>query len=393
MEKKMLGLAMVGVGVCQLITSVFAGGIATSGQGARAMGMGGAFIGVADDSTALYYNPAGLTQVKGTEVNAGISYLFPEILYTMPNGVEQKNDKKALGPFLFFSTNKVSPVVLGFGMYSPFARASDWSVDPVNNFGPLKSKIVRVDYTPAVAYQINSQLSVGIGFTLARGEEEWQNPAGPVTTYKDESDGYGYGGTIGILYQVSDKLNIGTVYRSRMNVKFEGTAQLITPGPLLSDDFKLNWHFPSTLGLGLSYKPKTDLLIALDLNWTGWSYWEDLSYDYKNWTDMTNKVDAHDTVDLQVGTEFEPTKNIILRGGYGFSPDATPAERISPQTPDAETHTLSLGGGYALGSLHLDMGYTYVFSAKREVTNSLTNYNGKYGIKTHTILFAASYCF
>lgn len=392
MKRFLLGFVVMVLSVISG-TYVFAGGIAISGQGVRAMGMGGAFIGVADDPTAVYYNPAGLTQTKGTEIGAGISYSFPQILYTMPNGAEQKSDKEALGPYLFFSTNKVSPVVLGFGMYSPFARVSDWSADSTNNFGPLKSKIVRIDFTPAVAYQVNPQLSVGIGFTLARGEEEWQNPAGPGTTYKDESNGYGYGGTIGILYQVSDKLNIGTVYRSKMNVEFEGTAQLITPGPTLTDDFNLNWHFPSTLGLGLSYKPKPDLLLAFDLNWTEWSYWKELSYDYKNWADMTNKVDAHNTVDLQLGAEFKPSENIILRGGYGYSPAAVPAERISPQTPDADTHSLSLGGGYALGPLHLDIGYAYNFSTKRDVTNSLVNYNGKYEIKAHTVLFAASYRF
>lgn len=38
------------------------------GAGARALGMGGAFVGVADDATAAYWNPAGLTWLNGWEV-------------------------------------------------------------------------------------------------------------------------------------------------------------------------------------------------------------------------------------------------------------------------------------------------------------------------------------
>lgn len=45
------------------VTSVYAGGLSTSGQGSRAIGMGGAFTGVADDGSSIYYNPAGISQI------------------------------------------------------------------------------------------------------------------------------------------------------------------------------------------------------------------------------------------------------------------------------------------------------------------------------------------
>lgn len=39
---------------------VFAGGLSTPGQGARALSMAGAFTAVADDESAVFYNPAGI---------------------------------------------------------------------------------------------------------------------------------------------------------------------------------------------------------------------------------------------------------------------------------------------------------------------------------------------
>jgi len=41
-----------------------------TGAGARAAGFGGAFIGVADDATAISWNPAGLTQLIDPEASA-----------------------------------------------------------------------------------------------------------------------------------------------------------------------------------------------------------------------------------------------------------------------------------------------------------------------------------
>ena len=53
--------------------SVLAAGLETSGQGARPLGLGGAFTGLADSPEAVYYNPAGITQIKGTEVALSIA--------------------------------------------------------------------------------------------------------------------------------------------------------------------------------------------------------------------------------------------------------------------------------------------------------------------------------
>src|SRR5512136_2646810 len=45
------------------------------GVGARALGMGGAYTGVASDYSAIYWNPAGLAQMTRAEFSAGLSYL------------------------------------------------------------------------------------------------------------------------------------------------------------------------------------------------------------------------------------------------------------------------------------------------------------------------------
>jgi len=46
------------------------------GMGARALGMGGAFVAVADDANAIYYNPAGLALIDGHDVTSMYSTLL-----------------------------------------------------------------------------------------------------------------------------------------------------------------------------------------------------------------------------------------------------------------------------------------------------------------------------
>ncbi|PIP39595.1 hypothetical protein COX18_09635, partial [Candidatus Desantisbacteria bacterium CG23_combo_of_CG06-09_8_20_14_all_40_23] len=60
---------------CVAASSAMAGGYEGPGIGARGVGMGGAFIGLADEWTAIYWNPAGLTQLQGKGVGVDVSRL------------------------------------------------------------------------------------------------------------------------------------------------------------------------------------------------------------------------------------------------------------------------------------------------------------------------------
>ena len=56
----------------------FAGGFGLNEQGAKATGMANAFAAQADDPTAVYFNPAGIVQLEGTQVSIGTSFVMPQ---------------------------------------------------------------------------------------------------------------------------------------------------------------------------------------------------------------------------------------------------------------------------------------------------------------------------
>ena len=56
-------------------TSAMAAGFRLPEAGAKAMGMGFAFTAQANDPSAIYFNPAGITQLPGKNVMLGVTYI------------------------------------------------------------------------------------------------------------------------------------------------------------------------------------------------------------------------------------------------------------------------------------------------------------------------------
>ena len=58
-------------------TNMFAAGVDLTGIGARAMAMGGNYRSIADDWSAMYWNPAGLAYTQGLGIGASLEYVVP----------------------------------------------------------------------------------------------------------------------------------------------------------------------------------------------------------------------------------------------------------------------------------------------------------------------------
>ena len=81
--------------------SVFASGFSIYEHGAKATAMGGAFIAQANDVSSIFYNPAGITSLPGTNFGLGVTVIMPEFGFTGPVRIsDQKTDaEKLVGGF------------------------------------------------------------------------------------------------------------------------------------------------------------------------------------------------------------------------------------------------------------------------------------------------------
>jgi long-subunit fatty acid transport protein len=95
------------------LPSAFAGGPIL---GARSTGMGTAFTAVADDPSTIAVNPAGLTQLKGTELYGGTTFIIPSTEYTSLNGHTEETEFQIFFPPHLYVVSDLKKENLRFGL-------------------------------------------------------------------------------------------------------------------------------------------------------------------------------------------------------------------------------------------------------------------------------------
>ncbi|MEZ5400215.1 MAG: outer membrane protein transport protein [Bryobacteraceae bacterium] len=169
-----------------LPATAFGSAFAINELGARAQGMGGAFASIADDASAIFFNPAGLAFLKGTHFemhNLVVAGQFRFVPSVTPPG-QQVPGKGYSGsirqPFipvanLYVSHRLNDKWAIGFGAYAPFGLAANWTNfndgDPANTkyvgrFAGTRAKLLDFWLQPTAAYRINdsSAISVGVAY-------------------------------------------------------------------------------------------------------------------------------------------------------------------------------------------------------------------------------------
>ena len=133
-------------------------------SGCFAIARGNAFVATADNPSAIYYNPAGITQLEGQNIQAGsLFYLGIYGDYNSPSGQGIHNDPEVIAaPTLQYTiTPKEWPVSFGFGVYEPFGFSVKWPNDAPFRQESLKGSLTYITMNPVVAWKI-------LPFTLHR---------------------------------------------------------------------------------------------------------------------------------------------------------------------------------------------------------------------------------
>ena len=383
------------------------------GSGARALGMGGAFIAVADDATAASWNPGGLIQLKKPEISVVGNWFHrvednafgnnPEASGSQSVSEQDLNYLSMAYPFTLFNRNMI--VSLNYQHLYDFTREWDLSFAFTikHELGAISTRKEKVDYQQkgslsalglAYCIQITPQLS--FGFTLNLWDDDitrsrWQEkthfkasatlevplppPMPPLKdTYEFQCDciqKYSFSGfntNIGILWRATDKLTVGLVFKSPFtaDLKHETTTEIIkNNGPKIStktsQDEKLD--MPMSYGAGLSYRFSDKFTIAADIYRTEWQHFVLTDSDGYEKCPMTGKSvhesDIDPTYQVRLGAEYlfiNPKSRYVIpiRGGLFYDP--APADG----SPD-DYYGFSLGSGIGIGRYVFDVAFQYRF--------------------------------
>ncbi len=384
-------------------SSVFGLGLALPDQDAFATARGNAFVATANDPAAIFYNPAGISQLEGFNVSLGAYGLALSDRYTGPaSSIDSKTTWSAVPQF--FATYNLPDYHLSFGLgvYSPYGLRMEWP-----NTAPFLSagETGQLDYftgAAMVAYQLLPNLSIAAGPTLNYSEVDLKEviPFAPGATFVNHFRGRATdaGYTAGLLFQAAEHHFFGLTYRSASEMNYNGHATIpaypFTGNIGASADF----HFPETLAFGYSYRPSEKWNFEGDINWTDWSGLKNVPLE------PSPPLPAADGLAfnwkpswmLDLGVTRYLGNDWRISGGWMYSENSVPDGNFNPLVPDSDRYLFSVGVGKKCGKFSWDAAYQLGWGPSRSVGSDATAGgapDGKYEFISHALTINCGYHF
>ncbi|HVM60199.1 MAG TPA: outer membrane protein transport protein [Verrucomicrobiae bacterium] len=379
--------ALVGAAALAMVLSapsleLFALGFRNPDQGAAATAQGNAFVAQADDPTAIYYNPAGLTQIHGTEIANGGDFSFPDARLK-GGGPGTEMTKWSLTPHLYGTTDfgiPKSPWRFGIGVNVPFGSEAAYSQNGPFRYTLTSASLRVINIQPTVAYKFNDQFSLGAGLNVydvstgLNGHRATPFMPANDTRFHFDGNGLAEGATAGLLWKITPRNTVGIAYHSPFTVNYHGTVDVKVPGVLRQENVATaSMPFPQTVAWGYAFRPIPQWKLEADMEWTNWKPLRELTLQAPGSQADGSKVPFNwtDSFLYEVGTQYDLNKRWKLRAGYIFSENSTPGKTFSPATPDSDRHVFNVGFGYSTKRMFVDVLYQYTVAADRTVNNDV----------------------
>jgi len=323
MQKMRINAVLLLVGLC-VGSVVNAFEVYNSHPGGRAVSMAGAFSAQADDSTAIWYNPAGLKRMSGIKRDFTIEWGQLAARSLAENGVEntsgtglntvnEEATKTSTLKFMAAYVNKVPYITsdsigMGLAFYTPYRlsinidqRRSEFDNRPIGEI-----ELVQHQLSPVVSYQLHAGLSVGGGVDVV-----WNDVTCSEHPACVQNEAFGYGITAGAIYDLyhagDSSLKISAVWRTKADVGYKSTGDRGIDSVI--EDYMVDR--PKSRIIGLSYQAPNRIGVVNS----------NIQFEKIYWSDSSGGVtDVGDFNNIGVGAELIIAtgwlRNLALRGGW-----------------------------------------------------------------------------
>ena len=382
-----------------------------------ASGQGAAFAGaaaVAEDASTIYFNPAGMTRLSGSQIVAAGHIIVPDASFTnngsidalggaLP-GANSDTGEATFVPNFYYSTELDNGVFVGVGVNVPFGLATEYDDGWVGRYHALNSEIASININPSIAWKATERVSIGFGISFQYMDLELTNnidsfgacaqldPAAGATcasngltpalgvaaqdsTVKLDGDSLEIGWNTGILIDIDDNSRIGLSYRSAIKHDVEGNttynlhptlqsfadaaSQVSPQNPfgfqILQDgELAATAELPETFSVSFAGDINEKWTALFDWTWTGWSSLDVVTIVQAGGVpgrEPTLDLDYANTNRFSAGVHYRPNNKWVYRGGLAL--DETPIktpESTSARIPGNDRTWLSFGFGYAPSS-------------------------------------------
>jgi len=315
--------------------STLAGGLWINEQGSPVMGRAGAGAEAGtDNASAAFHNPASMSRIDQSQVMVSGGFIHAETAFNLEssgviNGTDDGGD--AGGTTIVGSAFYVRPLNdkwrAGISVAPLTGAELDYNSGWAGRFHSQSVEIMGVSVMPSASYQVNDQLSVGLGLPIMYSTLDME--IGGVTGGKAEIDGDDtqVGIHLSTYYQVNDTTRFGVYYQSEFDMDYSGKGKVSDdfdplPGRTASSNTELT--FAAKLYAGLTHEFNDKLSGHLTLGWEDWSSMDEVNLSVAGGADLNRNW--RDTYHYAAGISYSVTDTWLLNTGLAY--DTNPIDSI-----------------------------------------------------------------
>jgi long-chain fatty acid transport protein len=365
---------------------------------ARGNALAQTMVARADDPSAIFYNPAGITQLPGLQVMGGATFILPGVdVITNVGGERVKTSTETnvwVPPHLYATYQFLDPLWFGLGIFGQFGLGTEFDEDWPGRYNNYNAQIKTLTFNPNFAFKVTDQLSLAAGIDFMwfdlkleqKIDASGQNDPTTNTFDVDQSltgDTVGVGWNMALHYKPCDWMALGLSYRSQIKQHVDGDADFSKPAfldPLpifLDTGVSGTITLPDTFFTGVMFKPWDRFSVEIGGTFVRWSTYDRLTLDYDDpiafdpatgapIDSVTRIKDWSDTWRVAIGFEYTPVDWLDLRTGYTFDESPINNAHADYLLPANNRHLFSFGPGFRWHNWVVDLSYIYIWITDRD---------------------------
>ena len=375
---------------CILLSPVICNGIGVfiPDQDAEATARGDAFMAKSDNASAVFYNPAGLTQLNGLNIS-GTMY-GTRITSEYQGLADTQRTSYFLIPHFYAGYHPTDgALAFGVGVYAPYGMGVDYGNSSILRPVIIQDSLNFMAVSGIATWKATPELSIGLGPVFNFASIHIQQGLAPVNMgdlADFKGDGSSVGGTIGMLWNIQ-RFSIGAVCRGSFPINYDGTFLIIpgaTPALSINERAHMKLNIPTQIGFAVGFNITTNLQVETDALWTQWSNWRQSTL-IKDSGNINSYYNWNDSWIISIGATYAFLKDYRIHAGYGFAQQTTPDSTFSPAIPDSIRHVVSIGISKDIYSwLTSTITLQQIFGESRNINNGITS-PGVYSLSSTAI--------
>ncbi|NWK76336.1 OmpP1/FadL family transporter [Aquitalea sp. LB_tupeE] len=415
---------LMGVAVGAFSSTALASGYNFGSQSVSAQGTAHANAAEAADASIIYYNPAGLSLLEGTQISVGATTVLPDSSYTdtgskravstLPlkgNNGGSYAPSAVIAPTFYMSSKLNDKVTVGLGMFVPYGAQLDYGNSWIGRYAIESIKLETLNINPSISFKLDDKQSLGFGLSAqymkAHLTKAVDVGSGAYSTLVGlygasiggavaaglgdgqagmSADGWGYGFNLGYMYQLDEHTRFGLAYRSEIHQTLDGSAtwdfsqvgnstiaaQAAAQHPNSSAQVKV--VTPQSASASFYHDLNERVAIMGTATWTGHSSMQNIDIKFPGTSegDLIINQKWKNSWMFALGANYKYSDKLLFRTGLAYDQSPVSSEQLThPALPDGDRYWISFGANYKFDKHNsVDVSYSYV-----QVKNVHINYS------------------